>query len=165
MPVRKKISDEQRRFVPRRTKIAIITAFALCVAVLVWYKIPYTKQYTATLSRDEEGVVSIYGNVIDVEINVRIQRYFFAEPTHVGTVTVAGDVITNDTGTFVPTASLFGAFGSTDSFDMVCSAWRGDYLITRCTASVEFGQITALSLRDENGAYAGRYGPLPKNSQ
>ncbi len=163
--MRKRTPEEERRVVPRKTKIAIIAFFALCVALVVWYKIPYERTYTAELMRWDEGETDLYGTLADVEIRVKVQRYFFAMPAHIGTVTVNGDEYTNDIGTFVPAKSLLGAFASPETFEIVCSEFHGSYLLTRCIAFVENGQITGLYVRDRTGAYAGQYGPMPKNSQ
>lgn len=163
--MRKHVLPEEHRVISKKKKLVIVFVFLLAAAAVIWYKIPYNAQYTGTLMWDGEGADPPYGTVIDVEIDVRVQRYFFAEPLHMGTVTVGDAVFTNDIGKFVPTPSLSGAFCDKNTFLMVCSEWQGNYLVNRCLADVEFGRITYLQLKDAHGTAVGTYRPLPKGSE
>ncbi len=163
--MRREIPAENRRVVSGRKKIFILVGLLAGVILLVWFKMPYQKTYTASLYRTDAGETALYGDTVDVTVHVRIRRYFFRSPTHDGTVTVNGDTFSTPGGTLVPTYSLTGAFEDPSSFLLACSEWQGNYLLTRCIALVERGEITHLHLRDNAGVYAGQYGPLPEESQ
>ena len=164
--MRKHVPAEQHRMISRRKKAVIAGVLLLAVLAAVWYKLPYEREYTDTLMWDGEGEKPALGTVIDVEINVRVQRYFFAEPVHVGTVTVGDAVFTNDnTGKFVPTPSLLGVFVNPEAFYLACSEWRGAVLVPTCIAVVEYGEIEAFSVQDWVSGGSVHYVPLPKNSQ
>ncbi len=158
--MKREITPEERRVVSKRKKIAILTVFAIGLALIVWFKLPFEKTYTATLVRTGAEESPLYGETVNVTVQVRVQRYFFQSPTHTGTVTVEEDTYSNNYGgNLVPTFSLTGAFENTDTFVMVCSEWQGNYLQTRCIAQIEDGQIIEVYLRDKTGAFAGRYCP------
>ena len=157
--MKREIPPEERRVVSRRKKMAILAVFVLGLALIVWFKLPFERTYTATLVRSAEEDAVLYGETIDVTVNVRVQRYFFRAPTHDGTVTVENDTFSNEGGNLVPTFSLTGAFESTDSFTMSCYEWQGSYMLTRCVAIIDDGEITHLHLRDKSGASAGQYAP------
>ena len=164
--MRKHVPKEQHRAVSGRKKAVIAAVLLLAVLAAVWYKIPYEKEYTDTLMWDGEGETPALGTVIDVTVSVRVQRYFFAEPVHVGTVTVGENEYTNDnTGRFVPTPSLLGAFVNPEAFYLACSEWRGSVLVSTCVAAVENGEIEALSVPDRVHGGTVHYVPMPKNSQ
>lgn len=162
--MRREIPPEQRRVVSKQKKLAILAVFVIGLVLIVWFKLPFEKTYTATLMRTDAGDIELYGELIDVTVRVRVQRYFFRAPTHIGTVTVEDDTFSNEGGNLVPTFSLTGAFESTDSFTMSCYEWQGSYMLTRCIALVDDGQITHVHLRDKTGASAGQYSPA-NNSQ
>lgn len=158
--MKREIPPEERRVVSRKKKIAILTVFVIGLLLIVWFKLPFERTYTATLVRTDAGDVELYGEMIDVTVNVRVQRCFFRAPTHDGTVTVEGDTFSNEGGgNLAPTFSLTGAFESTDSFTMSCYEWQGSYMLTRCIALVDDGQITHVHLRDNTGVSAGQYAP------
>lgn len=158
--MKREIPLEARRVVSRKKKIVILAAFVLGLLLIVWFKLPFERTYTATLVRSVEGDAALYGETIDVTVNVRVQRYFFRAPTHDGTVTVEGDTFSNEGGgNLVAEFSLTGAFESTDSFTMSCYEWQGSYMLTRCVAIIDDGEITHLHLRDKTGASAGQYAP------
>ena len=164
--MRKHVPAEQHRVISKRKKIIVAAVLLLAVLAAVWYKIPYEKACTDTLMWDGEGETPALGTVIDVAVNVRVQRYFFAEPVHVGTVTVGDQEFTNgNTGRFVPTPSLLGAFVNPEVFYLACSEWRGSVLVSTCTAAVENGEVVALSVPDRVNGGSVRYVPLPKNSK
>ena len=163
----KRTPEEERRVVPKKTKMAIIAFFILCTVLVVWYKIPYERTYTAELMRREAGETEMYGEFIDVEIRVKVQRHFFHDTVHTGTVTVNGDrYATPEKIEKVPDLlHMAGDFLDTDTFTLMCSEWHGDYLVNRCIAAVSDGVIVNVYLLDDTGVYAGQYGPMPKNSQ
>ncbi len=163
--MRKEISPEKRRTVTGRKKRIILVFAFVGILLLVWFKLPFTRTYTATLMMTDAGEVSLYGETVDVSVNVRVQRYFFKSPTHNGTVTVEGDTYSTGGGNLVPTFSLTGAFERTDSFTMACYEWHGSYMLTRCIARVEGGQIVNVYMQDTQGVYAGQYGPVPNRLQ
>ena len=157
--MKREIPPEERRVVSRRKKMAILAVFAVGLALIVWFKLPFERTYTATLVRTDAGDVELYGELIDVTVNVRVQRYFFHSPVHSGTVTVGNETFSNEGGNLVPTFSLTGALESTDSFTMSCYEWQGSYMLTRCVAIIDDGEITHLHLQDKTGASAGQYAP------
>ena len=143
----------------RRKKITILAVFAIGLLLILWFKLPFERTYTASLVRSGAEESPLYGQTVDVTVHVRVQRYFLRSPTHSGTVTVEGDTYSTVGGNIVPTYTLSGAFENTDSFTMVCSEWQGNYLRTRCVAQIEDGQIVEVYLRDKTDAFAGRYIP------
>lgn len=157
--MKREIPPEKRRVVSRKKKIAILSVFALGLLLILWFKLPFERTYTATLVRSAEGDAVLYGETIDVTVNVRVQRYFFRSPAHSGTVTVGNETFSNEGGNLVPTFSLTGALESTDSFTMSCCEWHGSYMLTRCVAIIDDGEITHLHLRDKSGVSAGQYAP------
>ncbi len=163
--MKREIAPEDRRVVSSGKKIAILVVFVLGLLLIVWFKLPFERTYTATLMQTAEGDVSLYGDRFDVTVNVRVQRYFLQSPTYSGTVTVDGETFSNEGGNLTPTFSLTGAFESTDAFTMSCYEWHGSHMLTRCIALIDDGQITHVHLRDTTGASAGQYGPMPENSQ
>lgn len=163
--MKREIPSENRRVVTKRKKTVILVGIFIGIALLIWFKMPYQRTYTAELMLHDAGEAALYGTLVDVTVDVRVQRYFLRSPTHEGTVTVEGDTFSTPGGTLVPTFSLLGALENTASFTLVCSEWQGNYLLTRCVADVENGMITSVYLRDEAGVYAGQYGRMPKNSQ
>jgi len=164
---KREIAPEERRVVSKKKKIVILVLFFVGLLVLVWYRIPYEKTYTAELLIRDEGERPMYGDLVDVEVRVKVQRYFFYDTVHTGTVTVNGDryetpkkIVKN----FAP-LNMLGTFLDADSFALQCSEWHGDYLLTRCIATVSDGRIVNVYLMDDAGVYAGQYGPMPKGSQ
>ncbi|MBQ8747205.1 MAG: hypothetical protein IJZ08_04985 [Clostridia bacterium] len=155
--MKREIPPEERRVVSRRKKIAILAVFVIGLALIVWFKLPFERTYTAALVRTDAGDVELYGETVDVTVTVRVQRYFFRSPAHSGTVTVGNETFSNEGGNLVPTFSLTGAFESTDSFTMSCYEWQGSYVLTRCVAIIDDGEIIHLHLRDKSGASAGQY--------
>ncbi len=150
-----------RRTVKKQTKIRIIVAFCLSVLLLLVYKIPYNKTYEATLDLYEEGASEVFGERLDVEIRVRVQRHFLTSATYKGTIVSDGVryVCEED----MPGLSLFGILSDPDTFTLTCTEKRGEYLLTAAVAVVEDGEIRRVLLRDENGIYAGAYGTPPED--
>ena len=163
--MKREIPAENRRVVSQKKKTVILVGILIGIAILVWFKLPYQRIYTAVLYLTDAGETAPYGETVDVTVHVHVQRYFLRSPTHEGTVTVQGDTFSTVGGTLVPTFSLTGALEDPSSFHLVCSEWQGSYLLTRCIAFVENGVIENVYLRDDAGVYAGQYGPLPKDSQ
>ena len=164
---KREIAPEERRVVSRKKKIVILALFFVGLLALIWYKIPYEKTYTAELMIREEGERPMYGNLIDVEVRVKVQRYFFYDTVHTGTVIVEGDryETPKKIEKVLSPMNMMGAFLNTDSFTLFCSEWHGDYLLTRCIAAVSNGKIVNVYLVDDAGVYAGQYGSMPKGSQ
>lgn len=164
---KREIAPEERRVVSRKKKIVILALFFVGLLVLIWYKLPYEKTYTAELMIRDEGERPMYGNLVDVEVRVKVQRYFFYDTVHTGTVIVEGDRYETPKKiekVFSP-LNMMGAFLDADSFALQCSEWHGDYLLTRCIAMVSNGKIVNVYLVDDAGVYAGQYGSMPKGSQ
>ncbi len=164
---KREIAPENRRVVTKKKKTVILILFAVGLLALIWYRIPYEKTYTAELMLRDAGERSMYGDLIDVEIQVKVQRYFFYDTVHTGTVFVEGDRYETPKKiekVFNP-LNMMGAFLDADSFMLFCQEWHGDYLLERCVATVENGQIMSVYLRDSAGVYAGQYGPMPKGSE
>jgi len=163
---KREIPPRERRVVSKKKKAVILVLFAVGLIGIILFKLPSERTYTRELMLQEAGERALYGELIDVEIRVKVQRYFFSEPTHTGTVTVNGDVYKNHIGgTLVPAPSLTGAFSDTDTFEMICEEIHGDYILTRCAAGVKGGYISSVTLWDSAGVYVGRYGPMPKGSE
>ncbi len=161
---KREIAPENRRVVTKTKKIVILILFAVGLLALIWYRIPYEKTYTAELMLRDAGERSVYGDLIDVEIQVKIQRYFFYDTVHTGTVIVEGDRYTTPEK-IEKVPNIMGAFADSDTFTLVCSEWHGNYLLNRCIAYVADGMIENVYLLDDAGVYAGQYGPLPKGSE
>ena len=163
---KREIAPEERRVVSKKRKTVILVLFCVGLLLLIWYKIPYEKTYTAELMRSESGERPLYGEQIDVEIRVKVQRYFLYDTVHTGTVIVNGDRYETPAKiekVFSP-LNMMGAFTDTDSFALHCSEWHGDYLLTRCIATVSDGRIVNVYFMDDAGVYAGQYAPMPKGS-
>ena len=155
LPVHRRVSG--------RKKIGILAALALCAVLLALYKIPYEKTYTATLDLYEAGETDRFGGTVDVEVCVRVQRYFLKDATHRGRVIVSGVSYSNkDTPIDDAALSLFGILSDADTFTVTCTAFRGEYRLTSCVAVLENGEITRVLVRDENGVYAGAFGIPPE---
>ena len=164
---KREIAPEARRVVTKKKKIAILAALCAGVLLLIWYKIPVQRTYTAELMLRGDAERPMYGTLIEAEIRVKAQRYFFYDTVHTGTVTVEGDVYKTPEKiekVFNP-LNMLGAFTETDTFALQCSEWHGDYLLTRCIAYVADGRIADIYLTDETGVFAGQYGPMPKGSK
>ncbi len=158
------IAPEDRRVVSKKKKTVILVLFLVGLLVLIWYKIPYEKTYTAELPLRDAGERPMYGEFVDVEVRVKVQRHFLYDTVHTGTVIVNGDRYETP-AKMEKVFNVMGAFQDTDSFALHCSEWHGDYLLTRCIAAVSDGQIVNIYLMDDAGVYAGQYGSMPKNSQ
>ena len=89
---KREIAPEERRVVSKKKKIVILVLFFVGLLALIWYKLPYEKTYTAELMIRDEGERPMYGSLVDVEIRVKVQRYFFYDTVHTGTVIVEGKV-------------------------------------------------------------------------
>ena len=164
---KREIAPEDRRVVSKKKKTVILILFAVGLLVLIWYRIPFEKTYTAELMLRDEGERSMYGSLVDVEVQVKVQRYFFYDTVHTGTVIVNGDRYETPVRiekVFNP-LNMMGAFTDADSFALHCSEWHGDYLLTRCIATVSDGRIVNVYLMDDAGVYAGQYGSMPKGSE
>ena len=164
---KREIAPEERRVVSKKKKTVILVLFLAGLLLLIWYKLPFEKTYTAELMIRDEGERHLYGSLVDVEIRVKTQRYLFYDTVHTGTVIVNGDRYETPKKiekVFSP-LNMMGAFMDTDSFALHCSEWHGDYLLTRCIATVADGRIVNVYLVDDAGVYAGQYGPMPKGSE
>lgn len=164
---KREIAPEDRRVVSKKKKTVILILFTVGLLVLIWYRIPFEKTYTAELMLRDEGERSMYGSLVDVEIRVKVQRYFLYDTVHTGTVIVNGDRYETPKKiekVFNP-LNMMGAFTDADSFALHCSEWHGDYLLTRCIATVSDGRIVNVYLMDDAGVYAGQYGSMPKGSE
>ena len=164
---KREIAPEDRRVVSKKKKTVILILFTVGLLVLIWYRIPFEKTYTAELMLRDEGERSMYGSLVDVEIRVKVQRYFLYDTVHTGTVIVNGDRYETPKKiekVFNP-LNMMGAFTDAESFALHCSEWHGDYLLTRCIATVSDGRIVNVYLMDDAGVYAGQYGSMPKGSE
>lgn len=155
---RREIPVGERRVVSKKKKLVILALFAAGILAVAWFKLPYTKTYSAVLICTESGERPLYGEKITVEVSVRIQRNFFADAKHTGTVCVEGDLYPiGEGGKTVPARNLFGAFTDADTFFAISGEWHGEYWLERCAVSVNAGRIVSLTLHDGAGVYAGRY--------
>ena len=164
---KREIAPEARRTVSKKKKITILVLFCAGLLLLIWYRIPFEKTYTAELMLRDEGERPMYGSLVDVEVQVKVQRYFFYDTVHTGTVIVNGDRYETPKKiekVFNP-LNMMGAFTDADSFMLSCPEWHGDFLLQRCLATVENGRIEGIYLRDSAGVYAGFYGLMPKGSE
>ena len=164
---KREIAPEERRVVSKKKKTVILVLFLAGLLLLIWYKLPFEKTYTAELMIRDEGERPLYGSLVDVEVHVKVQRYFFYDTVHTGTVIVNGDRYETPKKiekVFSP-LNMMGAFTDADSFMLSCPEWHGDFLLQRCLATVENGRIEGIYLRDSAGVYAGFYGPMPKGSE
>lgn len=162
MRKKREIDPQNRRVVSKKKKVVILLVLAAGLIGLIWFKLPFEKTYTATLSLWESGETELYGNAIDVNMQVRVQRCFFFEPKHTGTVCIGADVYSDaDRDKAVHVFAPTGAFAESDSFVMICDEWHGKYLLTHCRAEVKNGRIVSVSLWDGAGNYAGKYAVQP----
>lgn len=147
----------ERRVVSRRTRMRIVLLAAAGLLLLALYKLPYEKTYCAELVLSAPGERPLYGETVGVTVRVRVQRYFLAGALHVGTVQVEGDGYTAGDRDSASRRTLSGTFADADTFMLSALERHGDYLLERCSVSVERGRIAELTLYDRTGAFAGRY--------
>ena len=164
---KREIAPEERRAASKKKKTVILVLFLAGLLLLIWYKLPFEKTYTAELMIRDEGERPLYGSLVDVEVHVKVQRYFFYDTVHTGTVIVNGDryETPKKIEKVFSRLNMMGAFTDADSFMLSCPEWHGDFLLQRCLATVENGRIEGIYLRDSAGVYAGFYGPMPKGSE
>lgn len=159
--MKRKIPEDNRRVVSRKTKLTIIMVFLAMVLITIFYKVPHADSYVGVLQLDQasmgENSVNAYGSQINVKVNLTVHNNVLFTNGTSGTIRINNSVFKITSSSVLDVESKFHEIKNPDSIYIYSTDHTGGVTFTRCAIHIKNGKIESVTLRDSAGNHAGTY--------